>query len=205
MSEDLSKTAGPEIERPKLTMPPAEAELVRASYLKAETILEYGSGGSTVVAGEMIGKTVFSVESDRNWVAMMRGWFAQVPPISSVHLHHVDIGPTGEWGAPVNEKHFRRWPEYPTSVWDRDDFQHPDVVLIDGRFRVACLLTVALRITRPIVALFDDYAHRKPYHEVEAFLRPTGLTGRMALFEMKPQPFPVDRMGWIMKFFTRPA
>lgn len=191
--------------RPTLTLPPDEAQLLSATYGNAGVILEYGSGGSTVLAAEMDGKTVFSVESDKAWFDMMRGWFAQNPPASRVCLHHADIGPTGDWGAPASPKSFRKWPDYPTTVWDRDDFVHPDAVLIDGRFRVACLLTVAFRIVRPVVALFDDYAGRPRYHAVEELLRPAAMAGRMARFDLVPQAIPADRLRWIVQFFQRPA
>jgi hypothetical protein len=36
---------------PKLTLPPAEADAVRLAYGQARVILEYGSGGSTLIAG----------------------------------------------------------------------------------------------------------------------------------------------------------
>ena len=69
-------------ERPQLTLPPAEAEMVRRYYDKAGVILEYGSGGSTVLAGDMPGKVITSVESDRAWVEMMKAWFRDNPPKS---------------------------------------------------------------------------------------------------------------------------
>jgi hypothetical protein len=193
------------LERPGLTMPPAEAAALAAAYGDAATILEYGSGGSTVLAAGMPGKTIFSVESDAAWVAMMQAWFAANPPASDPTLHHADIGPTRDWGHPVDDTGIRRWPGYALSVWDRPDFRHPDVVLVDGRFRVACLLATAFRITRPVTALFDDYAGRRTYHGVEEFLRPSALIGRMARFDLVPQPVPADRLGWIISYFTRPA
>ena len=56
--------SGPD--RPTLTLPEAEAALITAAYDKAEVILEYGSGGSTVLAADL-GKKVVAVESDRDW------------------------------------------------------------------------------------------------------------------------------------------
>jgi hypothetical protein len=149
--------------------------------------------------------TVFAVESSAVWVGQMHDWFALNPAKGAVHLHHADIGPTVDWGMPANKNAFRRWPDYALGVWDRADFLHPDVVLIDGRFRVGCLLTTAFRITRPVVALFDDYAPRKPYHAVEEFLTPSARIGRMARFDLTPQPLPMNRLGWFMKFLTRPV
>ena len=49
--------------RPKLTLPEAEASALRAAYAAAEVVLEYGSGGSTVLAAEA-GAEVWAVESD---------------------------------------------------------------------------------------------------------------------------------------------
>lgn len=186
-------------------MPAAEAEALRMAYVEAEVILEYGTGGSTVMAGDMPGKTVFAVESSAEWAQKMRRWFRLNPAQAEVHLHHADVGPTADWGTPTDVATFRRWPGYALGVWDREDFRHPDVVLIDGRFRVGCLLTTAFRISRPVQVLFDDYVPRKVYHAVEDFLAPSGRIGRMARFDLTPQPLPMNRWSWYMKFLTRPV
>lgn len=191
-------------ERPQLTLPEAEAALVHEEYARAGVILEYGSGGSTVLAGSMPGKQVFSVESDLRWAQRMKRWFRDNPPASRVVVHHADVGPTVGWGKPADEIAFRKWPSYPNSVWDRRDFAHPDVVLIDGRFRAACLLTVALRILRPVTVLFDDYRDRKPYHVVEQLLPPSGLVGRMARFEVAPLTLPPKRLQWLIGLYLKP-
>src|SRR5690554_280256 len=93
------------IKRPELTLPEAEAERVAAAYGGADVILEYGSGGSTMLASEMPGKKVFSVESDQAWAGMMRGWFAQNPPANGTQIDVIwsDIGETGLWGRPIDD------------------------------------------------------------------------------------------------------
>lgn len=191
-------------ERPQLTLPPAEADLVRAQYEKARVILEYGSGGSTVLAGDMADKVITSVESDRAWVDMMKAWFRAHPPVSPVQLHHADIGPTEAWGRPATEQQFRKWPGYALSVWTLRGFRQPDVVLIDGRFRPACLMTVALRSKAPVTVLFDDYRDRKPYHTVEALMKPVEIVGRMARFEVEPMVLPPKRLQWLVGLYQRP-
>jgi len=204
MAQDLYHIAGPgALMRPTLTLPPAEAEAVRTVYEAADVILEYGSGGSTALAAQMPGKTVFSVESDADWLQGMHDWFAANPPVCDLHLHHGNIGPTKEWGAPAREGSFRRWPSYPIEVWDRDDFRHPDVVLVDGRFRAACFLTTLFRIARPVTLLWDDYVGRKPYHEMEDFAAPSALVGRMAVFELHPTAIPADKLGQIVTTYLR--
>lgn len=191
-------------DRPGLTMPPAEAAWLAEFYGVAGTILEYGSGGSTVVAAEMPGKTVFSVESDLEWSADMQRYFDANPPESTVHLHPVNIGRTRSWGRPINAGGWKKYHRYPISVWDREDFEHPDVVLIDGRFRPACLVTTLVRITRPVAVLFDDYTSRDYYRQVERFARPAEIRGRMARFELSPRPLPPQDLALFMEFFAQP-
>jgi hypothetical protein len=190
--------------RPELTLPPEAADLLHSTYSKARVILEYGSGGSTALAADLPGKRIFSVESDKDWSASMEAWFAANPTASPVMMHHVDIGTTGAWGRPTDSRNFRSWPKYPLSVWDRPDFEHPDVVLVDGRFRTACFITTLLRITQPVTLLFDDYVGRRFYHGIETYAAPVAFGGRMARFDLEPRVFPVADMARIIDMFLRP-
>lgn len=192
--------------RPELTMPEAESAHLAATYAGADVILEYGSGGSTVLASELSGKTVFSVESDQAWAEMMRSWFAQNPPVAGSHVDVIwsDVGETGEWGTPVNTREWRRYAEYPLKVWQLPEFRQPDVVLVDGRFRAGCAMATAFLTKRPVTLLVDDYKRRKGYHAIEEFLGAPRLIGRMAEFQVAPIPVPPDRLLTIIKMMTRP-
>ena len=192
------------VDRPVLTMPAAEAAEVARRFSAAEAILEYGSGGTTVLAAELPGKTVLSVESDVKWLRKMRGYFEANPPLAKLTLHHGKIGRTKAWGQPMDDQHLRKWPGYALGIWDQPEFVHPDVVLIDGRFRAACFLTTLFRIKRPVTVLWDDYIDRPSYHEVESLAKPVEMIGRMARFEVAPRPVPADRLAWIMDVFLRP-
>ena len=189
---------------PKLTLPELESAALREAYANAEVILEYGMGGSTVIAGKTPGHTVFSVESDPKWHSRMEHWFAGNPPAATVHLHHADIGPTGKWGHPADRKRLNLWSGYPISVWERDDFRYPDLVLVDGRFRLACMLTTLLRIQRATRVLVDDYVDRPPYHAIETLVGAPRMMGRMATFQFTPQVLPVQHMRWIMAAYASP-
>lgn len=175
-----------EIAPPVLTFPPEVAEWVIDEYKNADVILEYGSGGSTVEASKMKNKTIFSVESDRAWSENMEAYFAQAKPPSLPKMHWADIGPTGAWGRPANARHYQKYWRYPTSVWDREDFVAPDVVLVDGRFRVACALTTMIRTPKEVTLLMDDYVGRRNYYVIEDFLDRLETRGRMAKFKVKP-------------------
>ncbi|WP_010138266.1 hypothetical protein [Oceanicola sp. S124] len=187
--------------RPELTFPEQEADAVRLAYGEAKVILEYGSGGSTVLAGEL-GKRVTSVESDGKWARMMREYFAANPPRGAVEVIHADIGPTREWGHPVDDRDWRRFAAYPLGVWDRGLAPHPDVVLVDGRFRPGCVLATAFNIEQPVTLLFDDYRNREQYHEIEDFVGQPTLIGRLAVFDIVPMPVPSDRLLDVIRMMT---
>lgn len=192
------------VSKPQLTFSPEVTSFLTACYTSATTILEYGSGGSTALAADLPGKTVFSVESDRDWVAMMQRWFRQESTRGKVHLQHVDIGPTKEWGYPKDESRRLHWIDYPLSVWERPDLIHPDVVLIDGRFRVGCFLATLMSIRRPTTILFDDYGDRPHYHVVEELLPPARHVGRMAIFEARPRALHPSELRRFGSYFFRP-
>ncbi|MFT6452712.1 MAG: hypothetical protein ACJA06_002215 [Halocynthiibacter sp.] len=191
------------ISRPEMTFPEAEADWVREAYAKANVILEYGSGGSTVMGGDLEGKTIFSVENARPWLRMMRGWFRDNPPKSEVHLHDGYVGETRKWGYPNDHEKLNRWPHYPLGIWESEGFVQPDLVLIDGRFRVGCFLATLFRTQAPVTVLYDDYIGRKRYSVVEDFAPIQETRGRMVRFELKPTPFPVENMARIMELMLR--
>lgn len=190
--------------RPELTFPEAETAFLRDAYARAEVILEYGSGGSTVLGAEL-GKRVLSVESDKGWARMMQRWFAENPPGGEVDVIWSNVGATQKWGYPIDDNNWTRYARYPLQVWDRAGFEHPDTVLVDGRFRVGCALATAFRISRPVALYFDDYVNRKRYHEVESFIgAPAQTEGRMVRFDLEPTPLPPDRLLRIIHFMTTP-
>src|SRR6056297_114734 len=194
------------ITRPELTLPEAEAARLQDAYMQADVILEYGSGGSTVMAAELPEKRVFSVESDQSWAEMMRAWFEQSPPASGTEVDVIwsDIGPTKEWGYPTGNSEWQRYARYPLEVWDLPEVRQPDVVLVDGRFRAGCVLATAFRTKAPVRVFVDDYARRRHYHRVEAFVGQPVMIGRMAEFEVVPMTVPGDRLLSIVEMMTRP-
>lgn len=189
----------------EVSMPAAEAEWLRAGYAAHDVILEYGTGGSTRLAAGQPHALIMGVESDRAWAEALEAGIRRDFPQAALRLHWADIGPTGKWGRPRNEAAWRRFHLYAQSVWDQPWFRHPDLVLIDGRFRAGCLLTVLFRITRPVTVLFDDYADRPQTRAaVEGFVQPERLIGRMAQFRLQPTPIPAARLTEIVGLLSEP-
>ncbi len=204
-AEDAPRQAPPPAAGPAISMPEAETGLLRSLYASHDVILEYGTGGSTRLAASQPHSLIMGVESDRTWAADLEAGIRRDHPQANLRMLWVDIGPTGKWGRPRNESAWRRFHHYPLSVWDQPWFRHPDLVLIDGRFRAGCLLATLFRITRPVVVLFDDYADRpRTIAAVERFAVPTAITGRMARFDLRPTPFPVERLDEITGILSLP-
>lgn len=183
------------------SMPEAEAKHLLDAYDRAQVILEYGSGSSTQLASQMANKLIFSVESDRDWARNLRRKIAGENPKSHAIVYHVDIGPTGSWGRPIDESGWKYYHLYPNAIWDEPFFRHPDVVLIDGRFRPACLIATMLHATRPVTVFFDDYTERPRYKLIERILPPFRVIGRMAEFQVQPGKLLSKDIGFAIGMF----
>ena len=172
----------PEIFTPELTMPLEEASHLSLCYSEVEHILEYGSGGSTMIGAELENvRSLISVESDALWAENMNIALETQFPQGNARVHYVDIGPTGKWGHPEKSpQNFNKFPDYPFSVWSETNFNPPDLILIDGRFRVGCFIAAMLMTPKPVRVLFDDYVPRRNYHVVEDYFKPLHFAGRMA-------------------------
>lgn len=193
-------------EKPVFTMPQAEKALVTKAFQRASTILEYGAGGSTVMAGALVDKRVVSVESDQGWADMLSDWFAQNPVAegTSVEVRWCDVGRTREWGMPVTDSAWKHFARYPLEPWIGDNAVTPDVVLVDGRFRKGCALASALMTKKPIDIFVDDYGDRAYYHGIEHWLGQPKMTGRMAHFKVQPRLIEAQDLLAITQHLTDP-
>lgn len=150
--------------------------------------LEYGSGGSTVAASATE-KPVFSLETDKNYLAAVR---RAVGDRAQVRLEWVDIGPVGAWGIPKrvvpNGETVTVWSRYPWRPWKnihQDHLPLPDFVLVDGRFRVASALVSLIEMGPTGFVMVDDYSSRPEYWVLEALSDLVETSGRSAVFRAK--------------------
>lgn len=188
-------------------MGPERLEHLERRLRDARVYLEYGSGGSTVLAAQLGVKEIHTVESDRSFLEAVRQRVAQCRPDAQVSAHFVNIGPTREWGIPTDSSSAAKWPLYCHAPWPSLQAAgiSPDVILIDGRFRVASFLASCLFAKAGTVILFDDYYYRPQYSVVEELLKPASRSERMAEF-IVPDSF--DRQGAtlaLLRSVTDPA
>jgi protein O-GlcNAc transferase len=189
------------MQKPCLTFPLEIADYVSKVFDHGSVILEYGSGGSTVLAAEKPKKIIYSVESDRKWALRMRLYFAANKFNSIPLMYWVDIGETCEWGGAANELFWKNFYNYSTGIWYENFFRQPDVILIDGRFRVACFLATLALTERSVMVLFDDYKERSFYHVAEEFYPVVEFVGRMAVFDIRPAKIDARKLLAKIPFF----
>jgi hypothetical protein len=168
------------------SLPEAVIHVLKKALRDANCYLEFGAGGSTLLAIRLGVAEVISVESDADFLRTVVHAADRLNAQTRLHAVHVDIGRTGAWGRPVNKKRVAHWPRYPQAGFVRaaELGLEPDFVLIDGRFRVACFLATLICARPDTAVLFDDYATRDKYQVVETFVKPERIIDRVGLFRV---------------------
>jgi len=188
-------------------MPVAGVRRLTELLARSRSYLEYGTGGSTVLAARCGVRRLVAVENDLSWLLALRHRVERVGGDTEQVWRHEDLGPSGDWGAPLDESGWRRYQSYALGVW-RDgwpDGDSPDLVLVDGRFRVACTVASLIHAAPGTPVLFDDYPDRPQYHHIERLLAPVAVHGRLAEFVV---PDDLDRdAAWdlLVSAVTDPA
>lgn len=169
-------------------MSPAEIKLFRDLLGKATSYLEFGAGGSTILASSFKNiKRIDVVESDPDWVEGIKAQsdVQQAVSAGKLHFHLVDIGPTKEWGYPVDQSKESAFHNYSDAGQTLVDSLGTDLVLVDGRFRVACFLK-SLKASKPqTVIAIHDYTSRPGYHVVEGFADVMKRSEELVVFRKK--------------------
>ena len=98
-----------------------------------KTYFEYGVGQSTIWVLENTECIIISVDTDKNWINKV-----SLPKYKKrIKLNWINLGDLGKWGRPKTYKYRNKFFDYIKNV----EFNiKADVILIDGRFRVACFL-----------------------------------------------------------------
>ncbi len=163
-------------------MTPAEIALLTRRLSASTNYLEFGSGGSTVLAATLVSHSITSVESDIAWADRVVARIKQGVCRPRLHMIHVDIGETGKFGYPVGLESRDKWDNYYTMVWQELDAAEIDLVLVDGRFRVACFLTTLLRCPPNTRVMIHDFAVRPEYQAVRAFADEAEVADNLSVF-----------------------
>jgi hypothetical protein len=172
----------------------SEREVFEASLAKSHRYCEFGLGGSSLLAVRKGVDTIVAVDSDRQWVEAVRKHPEIVTKVldGSMSVLHGDIGPVREWGNPADQEHMQKWPNYIGAAWAEWGRRQvlPDLVFVDGRFRIACCLSVIVAFgiklsERPLIMLHDFNDERPHYKQVFQFFDLDMLKGSLAFLRIR--------------------
>lgn len=175
-----------------------DEKMFKKALKEATYYFEWGAGGSTALASECknIGKIV-SVESDKEWIQKMRMYITH--DFDNKHTgdrdditfiyNEMDTQPK-DWGNPGPNATKTQKRNYSKHILKEKNPEDIDLILIDGRFRVACALKAHDVISDNCVIAFDDYLDRKEYHIIEYYYEIIDRGGRMVLLQKIPDVIP---------------
>lgn len=144
-------------------MPDNQIQYFKNVINSCNNYMEFGSGGSTIYASENIGDVGMSFESDYGWYNNVKNKINN----DKYQIKYIDIeSKQNTFGYPGKNCNINKQKLYSTMFKEYINEINPDVVFIDGRYRVSCALQIHNYITDECRVLFDDFLNRKYYHIV---------------------------------------
>ncbi len=164
-----------------------EVKTFKKTIAESNNYLEFGSGGSTFDALKYSRATIYSVESSKAWIKHMLSWkfIKKYNKNKRLNFIHVNIGETKDWGKPLNDKKRDLFPNYSGVLNDSIINRKIDTILVDGRFRVACILNAILNCNKDIILLMHDFWSREHYHIVLNYLDTVCKVDNLGVFKIK--------------------
>lgn len=160
-------------------MHPTEIELVKKYLPDNATVMEWGSGGSTLEFSKTARK-YYSVEHNYDWYWKMK---QQIP--SNVQLFYKPNKPQPDNYHQSEYKHYTEYLDVVYQIGEMFDF-----CLIDGRARRLCAIKVLPYLKPDAVVVIHDYCLRACYHCVtdyyEEIDRIDNTLQTIAAFKLRP-------------------
>jgi hypothetical protein len=169
----------------RLLMTAEEVQLFGSFLRCAGSYLEFGAGGSTVLAATLVRGPIVSVDSSRDWLGKVERACAEMPDCSPLLLHYVDIGKTGAFGFPADNSRRAAWVDYHTTAWALPDAGRTEFCLVDGRFRVACFAQAMLHCGAETLVAIHDFAERPKYHVVRDIGTEIARAANLSIFRRR--------------------
>jgi hypothetical protein len=164
-------------------MTDSEIQLFLSFLRNSQVYVEFGCGGSTVLAAMTVTDKVISVDSDIQYINKVKEATANC----KLHpdIHYINIGPVGEWSTPTDSSFTNEWINYYSSVWNQISSRYADLFLVDGRFRVACFAQIYLNSHQgSIVAIHDFPSRHKHYYEILELGKVIASTDDISFFSL---------------------
>ena len=169
--------------------------LFKQYLINCNCYFEYGVGLSTRWVLENTKSKIISVDTDKKWINTIdvsnKG--------SRINLNWINLGELENWGRPKSYEYRDQFINYISNVWNFNE--KADVILIDGRFRVACFIYSLMNAKINSLIIFDDYNNRAYYHVIEEIIPIYEICGRQALFKV-PKNFNKKLAQELLNNFT---
>jgi hypothetical protein len=133
---------------------------------KSKYYFEYGSGGTTYQASLNPNiKKIISIESDYEVHNKIKNMITQNK--EKITFQYCDMKTLpNTWGNPGKDSTLNDWINYSNQIinLNKNISSNIDLLVIDGRFRVACCLKCYSVINDDCIVIFDDFLNRSYYH-----------------------------------------
>ena len=157
--------------------------LFKDEIKKVDVYGEYGCGKSTKWVLNNTAIDVIAVDTSSEWVGAVKK--DNQRNNERLNIHYSNLGDVGGWGYPLSYEKKERFSDYTDYIWRQKN--NPQLVLVDGRFRVCCFLTSLKYAEEGTKIIFDDYINRPHYHYIEKYVRRKKQCGRQCLFIVPPK------------------
>ena len=154
--------------------------LFKKFIVKCNIYFEYGVGSSTQYVINNTKAKIIAVDTDKKWINTIK-----IPKNKDVRINWVNLGELSKWGRPKSYLFRNQFIDYISIIW-RFNYK-ADIILIDGRFRVACFLYSLMSAKKDSIIIFDDYMNRPHYHVVEEIIPKFEVCGRQAFFKVSKE------------------
>lgn len=169
-------------------------DFLKKKILNSNFFLEFGSGNTTIFAKEN-NKFYFSIESDRSFYLFMKN--------KNVNIFFYSLGLVEFYSYPLFKKKFfqkfyrKKAKKYGSKIFKKlgDEKNFPDLILVDGRYRVLCMLNIYKFLKKNKLfntcVILDDYKLRDYYHIVSDYFDIKTL-GRLGICFIKNIEIDID-------------
>lgn len=163
-----------------------ETDFFRALIAGKVSYAEYGIGTATEIACTSPLTNIISVANDRLLAEQFFSANHILPgqfPNNRVTLLVVDLGPAGGTGIPLDGSRASSWSQYVDAPFSQKIV--PDIVLINGPFKVACMLRTVLDAPEAdVVVKCDDFSR---FNLIEPFLTTVEQCDSLVYLRRNPQ------------------
>lgn len=188
MSETLNSIAPKDTLIPMMTQ--EEILLLKSILENSKEYFEWGVGGSTTLAHNCGVGLIQGIDSSKEWIQKVT---SSIDDQSRLNIVYINIGPVKRFGYPKSNLYKLFWPRYSKAIWNVA--KSPDLILIDGRFRVACAIQTVLFCVKnklnPKILLHD--INRDEYEVIYRLMNPLDKIPSISKIEKGLQVFEIKK------------